>query len=257
MKSINWMIALNFLLVLTLLTPSAQSEPLPEFNQIVLDVLREYPTDGTYGYWWPRSGEGHYDGCTKDLYLLGQKVMTGEPEKRTYCCGLTLEVFLQAYKNWLNKHGGADAATLTVKDWPRFQKLWFVTEKNGPGPSAALEAFNMGRTIPAKKALPGDFIQIWRTPNKKGKETGHSVIFLDWTRDEKGKITGIRYWSTQPGTDGISERVEKYGPDGGICAETTYFGRVDLKPKSSSLPSKGGSWYKSVNIPSRKRRAGK
>ena len=70
--------------------------------------------------------------------------------------------------------------------------------------------------------------------------TGHSVIFLDWTRDDSGGITGMRYWSTQPGTNGISERVEQYGPDGGISKEYTYFCRVEpegpAKPNAKPLP---------------------
>ena len=126
-------------------------------------------------------------------------------------------------------HEGAQTATLTSEDWPQFQKLWFVMETNGPGPSAAVEAFNLGRTIKLDEVLPGDFVQIWRTKNKRGKVTGHSVIFLDWVRDESGKITGFRYWSSQPATNGIGERIEYFGPDGGIAEEFTHFGRVEPK----------------------------
>lgn len=206
---------------------AAPGEFLPEFNRIVLRLFREYPTDGTHRYWWPRSGEGHYDGCTQDLSLLNQKVMQGEPQGRTYCCGLTLEIFLRAYKEWLAQHGGEQATAVQPDEWPQFQKLWFVLEQNGPGPSAALEAFHLGRTLSREEVLPGDFVQIWRTKNAKGKETGHSVIFLDWTRDEGGNITGFRYWSSQPATNGIGERVEYYGSGGGISEKYTYFCRVE------------------------------
>ena len=51
---------------------AARGESLPEFNRIVLRLIREYPADGTHRYWWPRSGEGNYDGCTQDLSLLGK-----------------------------------------------------------------------------------------------------------------------------------------------------------------------------------------
>jgi hypothetical protein len=112
--------------------------------------------------------------------------------------------------------------------------LWFVQELNGPGPSAALEEFGLGRTIEADEALPGDFIQIWRTI-KKGKKspTGHSVIFLDWVKNEAGKISGIKYWSSQPGTKGIGNRVEYFGPDGGINGLNTHFGRVEPKARKA------------------------
>jgi hypothetical protein len=159
--------------------------------------------------------------------------MKGESEKRTYCCGVTLEVFLEAYKKWLARRGGEVNSAVALDDWSTFKKDWFVRESNGPGPSAALENFSLGKEIPAEEALPGDFVQIWRTENEKGKATGHSVILLEWVKDEEGKITGMKYWSSQPGTDGISERIENIGPGGGINPEHTYYGRVEPKAKDS------------------------
>lgn len=206
------------------------TKKLPEFNQIVLDTLKQYPTDGTHDYWWPRSGEGNYDGGTRDIFFDGKQVMKGEEKKRTYCCGLTLEIFLKAYKTWLKKHGGEKASVVSPDHWGRFKKLWFVEKTNGPGPSAALEEFGLGKTIEPNEALPGDFIQIWRTiPEGKKSPSGHSVIFMDWERNDAGRIAGFRYWSTQPGTKGISERVENFGPDGGVNGEFTYFARVEPK----------------------------
>jgi len=212
---------------------SEKNADLPEFNKIVLNIIKQYPTDGTHGYWWPQGGEGNYDGCTQDLSLNGKTVMKGEPQKRAYCCGLTLEVFLRSYKKWLETHGGEKASVISGDDWPRFQKLWFVEKVNGPGPSAAVEAFGLGRTIEPDQALPGDFVQIWRTL-KEGKKTpsGHSVIFLSWIKDSAGKIDGMRYWSTQPGTNGISERVEYFGANGGIAGENSHFTRVEPKAKT-------------------------
>ena len=40
---------------------------------------------------------------------------------------------------------------------------------------------------------------------------GHSVVFLGWDRDPAGASTGIRYWSSQPGTDGIGEAESAVG----------------------------------------------
>jgi|GEM_PF-582229 len=215
-------------------------EKLPEFNQIVLDVLKKYPKDGTHDYWWPRGGEGSYDGGTKDIYFEKKQVMKGKPKKRTYCCGFTLEIFLDAYKVWLKDHGGEKASVVIPDHWARFKKLWFVQKLNGPGPSAALEEYGLGRTIEPDEALAGDFVQIWRTI-KEGKKSpsGHSVIFLDWVKNDAGKISGFKYISSQPGTDGIGERVEYFGPNGGINAIYTFFGRVEpkaRKPKPEPKP---------------------
>lgn len=208
-----------------------QNAALPEFNKMVLDTIKTYPTNGVHGYWWPRSGESSYSGCTQDLFLDGKKVMTGEPKKQTFCCGLTLEVFLVTYKKWLEPRGGDKASAVSPDDWQTFQRLWFVEKSNGPGPSAACERFKIGKLITADEALPGDFVQLWRTPKEGKAPTGHSVIFLAWEKNSDGKKTGLKYWSTQPGTNGIGERIEPIGPDGGIAMENTHFCRIEPKTK--------------------------
>lgn len=216
----------------------AQDAELPAFNQVVLEIAESYPTDGTHDYWWPRGGEGGgYDGCSQDMYLGEAKVMDGEPEGRTFCCGLTLEVFLRAYNQWVEENGIAADHALAPEDWPEFQRLWFVVEANGPGPSAALEAHGLGTTISPDETLPGDFVQIWRHSG-----SGHSVIFKEWIRDESGEITGLRYWSTQPGTDGISENTEEVNPPGsesGITLEHTHIGRVEIPMPLTTEPLEG------------------
>ncbi len=219
----------------------AASRKLPEFNRLVLEEIEQYPTDGTHDYWWPRSGEFDYDGVTQDLFLDGVKVLSGEPEQRTFCCGLTLEVFLNAYKEYLEKHGDGLGKRLSAEEWGEFQGLWFVKEINGPGPSAALEEFGLGREISREEVLPGDFVQIWRRwdQEKKSHGSGHSVIFLEWVRDESGEISGMKYFSTQPSTDGIRENIEYFGgPDetSGIAEEFTYYGRVDIPLADQETP---------------------
>ena len=163
---------------------------------------------------------GHFE----DVFLQGEKVMDGEPEQRTYCCGLTLEVFTRAYDRWLEAHPDA-APRVSAETWRDFQHQWFVPEMWGSGPSAALDANGLGRTITPEEALPGDFVQLWRV-----NEKGHSVIFLDWVRDDGGEITGILYWSTQKGTQGISPRVElfdSHDPEEGVIPEYTHWGRAE------------------------------
>ena len=226
------MIAPRFLLVIALSVPAllcssaarAEEPALPEFNQLILDVINTYPTDGTHTYWWPRNGESNYDGCTTDISLAGQRVMAGEPQRRTFCCGLTLEVFVVAYKQWLAAHGGEDGSKVSPADFARFKRLWFVLEANGPGPSAALEAYGLGRTISQAEALPGDFVQLWRRSG-----SGHSVVFLGWAHNDAGEVIGFRYWSTQQSTQGIGEVTEYFAPEGerGVAAEHTHWARVE------------------------------
>ncbi|MFM8979922.1 MAG: hypothetical protein ACKOSS_05610, partial [Planctomycetia bacterium] len=44
---------------------------------------------------------------------------------------------------------------------------------------------------------------------------GGAAIFLAWERAADGSRAGLRYWSTQRSTDGIGERVERFGPGPG------------------------------------------
>lgn len=213
---------------------------LPEFNRFVLREAARHPADGTHAYWWPKKGEGAagFDGVTTDCLLAGVRVLRGEPRRRTYCCGYTLEVFLNAYKQWLAAQAATEAQSLvSPREFSKFKLLWFVEKKLGPGPSAALEKYKLGRTIPSANALPGDFVQIWRTPDKKGIVRGHSVVFLEWVRDAKDRPTAMRYWSSNEGTNGLSVREEHIGGLKGVDLAHTHFARVDPAAAPPTRPA--------------------
>ncbi|MCC6547100.1 hypothetical protein IT570_08015 [Candidatus Sumerlaeota bacterium] len=206
----------------------AHDDSVPPFNQLILAEAAAYPTDGTHTYWWPRKGDGPaYDGCSTDVFLGGTKVMEGESQARTYCCGLTLEVFTKVYDEYLRQNPKYESP-LTAGNWAEFQSRWFVRDLQGDGPGDALESLGIGRKISAAEALPGDFVQVWRHKRKKEKNpSGHSVIFLAWEKDRHGNTTGLRYWSTQQSTKGIHERVEKIGnKPGEVDAAHTHYSRA-------------------------------
>jgi hypothetical protein len=213
---------------------------LPAFNRALLAHIKTFPADGTHGYWWPRAGESNYDGVTRDISLFGRTVLKGEEGRRTFCCGLTLEVFTDLYLRWLEAMKVPEAeAPIKPEQFGEFKRLWFVEEINGPGPSAALERFGLGRTIRQEEALPGDFVQIWRRPAEgKTVGSGHSVVFLDWVKDDSGKVTGFRYWSTQPSTKGIGEVMEYFAEPGGtgMAAEHTHWARVEFPVRTPAAP---------------------
>jgi len=198
-----------------------QSRKLPEMNARIVKLLQDYPRDGRHGYWWPRRAEAAnaYDGCTTDVLRGGKLVMRGEPRARTFCCGLTLELF---YRTIANKKLAFDPWTSETA--AQFKGLWFCRARYSPGPEEALLAYGMGRKIAnPEKALPGDFVQIWRND-----KSGHSVIFVAWARDEKGNIQAMHYWSTQPGTKGIDFNAELAGKSGNmIDLDKTSFTRLE------------------------------
>jgi hypothetical protein len=205
------------LLLLALL----QEEPL---NDLVVQVLKSYPTDGSHGYYWPRGSD--WEGTTQDLVYQGTKVCTGDAKKRSYCCGLTFEVFFKAYEKWCAakkkefRIGDLDADGLT-----EFRLQWYgASRKNPDRKKLCLEAVvtaKLGRAIEKlEDARPGDFVQLWRRDG-----SGHSVIFVEWVRSG-GRITGLQYWSTQGATKGIGYHTEKFGEKKGIDPDHLYIVRV-------------------------------
>ena len=149
--------------------------------------------------------------------------MRGEARGRSFCCGLTLEVF---YRTLGERREIDDLWTST--SGAVFKGLWFCGKLKAPGPEDAILAFGMGEKIErAEDVLAGDFVQLWRNSG-----SGHSVIFVDWARDLDGKVVGIHYWSTQPGTKGISFNTELFGAGGGMVDRLrTSFARLRARGK--------------------------
>jgi hypothetical protein len=50
-----------------------------------------------------------------------------------------------------------------------------------------------------------------------------------WQRDPRGEITGVRYWSSQPWTDGIGESEMSLG-DSGFDPSRIYIARAACPP---------------------------
>ena len=174
------------------------SPNLISLNPHVLELLRTYPTDGTHGYHWVDG----FDGVTVNLIYQNEVIAKAEAQRRTYCCGLTLEVYLLACERYARLRGAKSYRLdeLTPGGVRKLKSDWFVATGKRGGPVDALIHRGLGVKIPViEEALPGDFIQLWRESG-----SGHSVIFLGL---EDG---GLRYWSTQASTKGIGERSEKF-----------------------------------------------
>ncbi|MFT4627263.1 MAG: hypothetical protein ACI8PZ_005945 [Myxococcota bacterium] len=129
----------------------------------------------------------------------------------TYCCGVTLEAFWRAWTLWCEERGrpvelaGLDAAGLDA-----LVATWFCPTMGHAGAAAAIVELGLGAAIAPEHARAGDLCQFWRCTDL-AHPSGHSVLFLRWG-DRDGTRT-IRYWSSQPATDGIGEHEEAVGPD--------------------------------------------
>lgn len=177
-------------------------EPKPAtFNDRVLALIHEYPEHSHGGYAWPAPPGSN--GTTRDLRVRDTVIAHGGDGN--HCVGMTLEVYWRA----LEACQGGPAAALDDASALDFKRRWFVPDFGGEGAADALLAHQLGTRISLDAAQPGDFVQAWNADNS----LGHSMVFLGWQRDAAGAITAMRYWSSQPWTDGIAVTETELGPD--------------------------------------------
>lgn len=178
-----------------------------ELNDYTLTVLRKYPLGG--GYYWPKDAT---DGVTQTLFYRGEVVAKPEAQRRTFCCGLTFEIYLKACEFvWPDFQLGE----FTAADIRRMKSQWFVASGDVTGVQGALITRGLGIKVDLDEAKPGDFCQFWRSNG-----SGHSAIFLERVDG------GMHYWTTQTSTDGIGERTEFFVGQKPIIA--THFVRAFL-----------------------------
>lgn len=184
-------------------------------NNYVLDVIKTYSLeDGNYPYLYNNDFE-NYNGVTEDLYYKGELLLKANPSgnKASHCTGITFEVFFKAMQE-RNKALGIpvdDFNGMTKDELLDFALNWYVAlgTKSESNLSVAIEKYGLGdRITNLEDLMPGDFIDLSRENN-----TGHAVIFQNWIR-EGDKIIGLRHWSSQQSTKGISYKEEYFNIKG-------------------------------------------
>jgi hypothetical protein len=202
-------------------SPSASVPASGELNPYVVEVMASYPTDGTHAYWWPKKSP--WSGNARTLRYAGDVLLEGDAQGRAYCCGLTFEVFLQAWEAWCQKTGRPyRIKDYTKDDVLKLKHAWFGSNGDRSTIHGAITSRGLGTPIVAwDDARPGDFIQLWRHSG-----SGHSVIFKDWVR-EHGEIVGLTYWSVQGSTNGIGKRTERFA-DPGVKRDEFYIVRIGI-----------------------------
>ena len=201
-------------------------------NPYVLKVISGYPLDGSYPYhcsWEPREYD-IYNGVTQDMWYKGMVVAKAYPDgsRCSYCCGYTFEVFLRAMK-LRNIQKGLDPDDfngMTFSDLFNMLQLWYI-EGKGDSEQRAITSYGLGRAITNfEDVRPGDFLSYDTTPSG-----GHSVVFIDWLRDDQSKIIGFKYFSSNlSGTHGVgygSGRFSDVNSSGrGILRKSLRIARV-------------------------------
>lgn len=181
-------------------------------NPYVLAIAGCYPTDGSYPYRCKPLEYDLYNGVTQDIWYRGRVVAKAHPNwtRCSYCCGLTFEVFCRAmqYRNIQKGLDPDDFNGMSFSDLFNLLQLWYI-EGPGDSPQFGIAAYGLGRKIENfEEARAGDFLDFSRN-----NKTGHSVIFVDWVKDESGKITGFKYFSSN--SKGVGYLTESFVEAGG------------------------------------------
>jgi hypothetical protein len=199
-------------------------------NPYVMKVISGYPLDGSYRYhcsWTPREYD-IYNGVTQDLWYKGMVVAKAYPDgsRVSYCCGFTFEVFVRAMK-LRNIQKGLDQDDfhgMTFNDLFNALQFWYI-EGKGDCERRAITSYGLGRAITnLNDVRAGDFISYDSTP-----AGGHSVIFVNWLRDDQNKIVGMRYFSSNLSTDGVTYSQGKFSDSNngkGILRNSLRIARV-------------------------------
>ena len=203
-----------------------------DLNPYILDVIKTYPI-GRYPYLL-NTDYANYNGVTEDISYQGMILLRAHPSrnKASHCSGITFEVFFKAMQQ-RNQEAGispSDFNGMTFEQIKDFMLTWYVA--NGPKPisniATAIEKYGLGKQIhQLEQAKPGDFVDISRE-----NWTGHTVVLINWIWKD-GKIIGLKYWSSQGSTNGISYNTEYFNvrdasgvPYGNVLIDQVYIARV-------------------------------
>lgn len=204
-----------------------------ELNNYVLKVIPTYAGE-KYPYLL-NNDYSHYNGVTENITYQGSLIAKANPDgsKSSHCVGLTYEVFFKAMEE-RNKVAGISPNNfnnMTINNMKDFMLTWYnakgTPKSAGDQLAGAIVKYGLGSQIKIlEDAKAGDFIDFSRT------KSGHTAVFINWLKDDKGNIVGFKYWSTQESTNGIDYKEEYFSDNlqgtfkGTVNRNQLYIGRV-------------------------------
>ncbi|NLW16999.1 MAG: hypothetical protein GX033_05040 [Firmicutes bacterium] len=195
-----------------------------DLNIYVLNAISTY-AGGYYPYLLDNN-YATYNGVTSNICYQGHLLLKAHPSgnRASHCVGITFEVFFKAMRA-RNRAAGLeqdDFNGMSLAAMSDFMLRWYVAgPKDTHNLAVAIEKYGLGRRITNfSSAKTGDFIDFSRSNG-----TGHAAVLIDWIKRD-GEIIGLRYWSSQESTGGISYAEEYFQPHGSIRRDRVYIGRV-------------------------------
>jgi hypothetical protein len=184
-----------------------------ELNPWLLAGIEAFPTQTGYLFDPPPLGPDRtlnprdpaHDGVTANILYGGECIARSASGGQTYCCGVTFELFVDAWRAW----SVGDVAGLNASAMQDVLSHWFCPTMGHSGVVHALVSRGLGTAVETDDAQPGDLCQFWR--RLQPTPSGHSVVFLAWRLD--GNRRFLRYWSSQTSTNGPGKKEEEVGAD--------------------------------------------
>ena len=168
-------------------------------------------------------------GCTENVFFGDNMIMEAAIPPRTYCCGVTLQVFLESWKQVFGDNSLGKEQITEIYNY--FFVRDDINKKYLTGAGGAIFEFLEGFNIPEYEAKKidnpidlkfGDFVQISNPPPREG----HSIVGIGFcVIDQKEILTG--WSSTSTYTDN-----QKSGPgydwfNVSLQGRTFHIGRIE------------------------------
>jgi hypothetical protein len=165
------------------------------FNDTVLQQINDMPTGGRYS----ASRVATIRLQSAAHFESGKFFILPSAASPSYCSGATYLVFMKTIE--AARAAGSlrlDLATLEqliIRNQRDGEGVWGRWNSNGPGTARLFYELGLGKNFDDfEKAMPGDFMKIFWSPEVGRLEHGHSVIFLG--TEKKYGLDYVRFWSS-------------------------------------------------------------
>jgi hypothetical protein len=165
------------------------------FNDTILQQINQMPVGGKYSA--SRVATIRLQAAVH--FESGKFFFLPSAASPSYCSGATYLVFMKTIE--AARASGSlhlDIGTLEqliIRSQRDGEGIWGRWNANGPGTARLFHELNLGKNFDDfEKAVPGDFMKIFWSPEVGKLEHGHSVIFLGM--EKKYGLDYVRFWSS-------------------------------------------------------------